>query len=49
MLEDNDFTVFHFSPYTDESIKEAAIGKDFRIEVESSSNSDRGDQNMGAT
>ncbi|KAH9686485.1 Integrase catalytic domain-containing protein [Citrus sinensis] len=36
MLEDKDSTVFDFSPYTDESMKEAAIGKDSRIEVESS-------------
>ncbi|KAH9801638.1 hypothetical protein KPL71_001098 [Citrus sinensis] len=48
MLEDNDSAVFDFSPYTDESIKEAAIRKDSRIEVESSSSSDREGQDMGA-
>ncbi|KAH9752456.1 hypothetical protein KPL71_014688 [Citrus sinensis] len=49
MLEDKDSVVFDFSPYTYESMKEAAIGKDSRIEVKSSSSSDRGDQDMGAT
>ena len=48
ILEDKDSTVFDFSPYIDESMKEAAIGKDSRIEVESSSSSDRGGQDMGA-
>ena len=49
MLEDNDSAVFDFSPYTDESMKEAAIRKNSRIEVESSSSSDREGQDMGAT
>ncbi|KAH9743388.1 hypothetical protein KPL70_003281 [Citrus sinensis] len=49
MLKDNDSAVFDFSPYTDESMKEAAIRKYSRIEVESSSSSDRGGQDMGTT
>ncbi|KAH9781781.1 hypothetical protein KPL71_008610 [Citrus sinensis] len=48
MLKKNDFAVFDLSLYTDESMKEAAIRKDSIIEVESSSSSDRGGQDMGA-
>ncbi|KAH9782075.1 Integrase catalytic domain-containing protein [Citrus sinensis] len=46
MLEDKDRTVFDFSHYTDEPMKEAAVVKDFRIEVESTNSSDKGDQDL---
>ncbi|KAH9670481.1 hypothetical protein KPL70_017006 [Citrus sinensis] len=48
MLEDKYSTVFDFNPYTNESIKVAAVVKDSKIEVESTSTNHRGDQDMGA-
>ena len=48
MLEDKDSTIFDFSPYTNESMKVAAVVKDSRIKVDSTSTSHREDQDMGA-
>ncbi|KAH9681573.1 Integrase catalytic domain-containing protein [Citrus sinensis] len=42
------FVGYPEGPYTDGLMKEAVIRKDSRIEVESSSSSDRGGQDMGA-
>ena len=49
MLEDKDIVIFYFSPYTDKPMKETAVMKDSRIEVESTSSSGRMDQDVGTT